>query len=149
MKSQKIFAVFFLSIALIGFADATYLTIQDSLNIVPPCFVSSGCETVLTSSWSKIGGVSVALLGTLYYLAIVVLSTFFLLTKKEKILRITSWGTFLGLFATLWFVSLQLFIIKNICFYCMISAATSIALFILGTIYIFTKPKAETTTPVV
>lgn len=149
MKSQKIFAILFLVIALIGFADATYLTIQDSLNVIPPCFVASGCETVLTSAWSKIGGIPVALLGALYYLAIVILSGIFLFTKKESVLRITSWGTFLGLFATLWFVSLQLFIIKNICFYCMISAATSITLFIVGSVYIFRKPKVETITPVV
>lgn len=137
MKIQKIFAIIFLVVALLGFADAAYLKIQDSLNVIPPCFVATGCETVLTSKWSEIAGIPVTVLGALYYLTIIVLSAIFLITKREKALRLASWATFIGLCATLWFVSLQLFIIQSICFYCMLSAISSVTLFVVGTIYIF------------
>ena len=45
--------VFLFIVALIGFADASYLTVEHYRNVIPPC-TTSGCETVLTSSYSTI-----------------------------------------------------------------------------------------------
>lgn len=143
MKLGKIIAITFLVIAFVGFADATFLTWKHYVGIVPPCFVATGCETVLTSTWNKIAGIPVSLLGALYYVFLGILATYYLATKKEGVVTIAAWSTFAGLFASLWFVSLQIFIIKHICFYCMISATTSLLLFVTGSIYIFKKPKIQ------
>ncbi len=137
MRKQHIIAVILIIVAVIGFADAAYLTWQHYSGIIPPCFVTTGCETVLTSAWSSIFGIPVSLLGAIYYASIALLALGFLIFKKPKLLTVVSWATFIGLFATLWFVSLQLFIIHNICFYCMVSATTSTILFIAGTFNIF------------
>ena len=53
-------------------------------------------------------------------------------TNEDKLLNLTARLTIIGLLASLWFIYLQLFVIKAICLYCMFSAFTSITLFIFG-----------------
>lgn len=131
-RTRTISVSLFLFCAIVGFIDATYLTVEHYLGNIPPCAITSGCETVLTSSWSTIAGVPVALLGALFYLCMMLLTIFYLKTKREKIIRLAILGTLAGLLAEVWFVWLQLFVIKNICFYCMISAGATLALCVFG-----------------
>lgn len=114
--------------ALLGFIDATYLTIEHFLNSIPPCTIG-GCETVLTSVYAEILGIPVALLGSLYYLIISVFIFIYFDTKKEIFLRIPSYLSVLGLLSALWFSHLQIFIIKAFCPYCAVSAFISIMIF--------------------
>lgn len=62
-----------LILAFLGFLDATYLTIIHYKNIVPPCSIAHGCETVLLSKFATIGPIPIALIGSLFYLTIMVL----------------------------------------------------------------------------
>ena len=55
--------------ALAGIAVATYLTVVHYTHTSPIC-TSGGCEKVQHSSYAKLGGVPVALLGLLAYVAI-------------------------------------------------------------------------------
>ena len=48
-----IIAAFFIS-ALIGFIDASFLTIEHYRGVVPPCSIISGCEKVTTSEYSEV-----------------------------------------------------------------------------------------------
>jgi uncharacterized membrane protein len=62
-------------IAVIGLADAAYLTYVhyhgfSALACVGGSHGHSSCETVQSSQWSKVGGVSVALLGLIGYLVL-------------------------------------------------------------------------------
>lgn len=120
----------------LGFLDATYLTAQHYLNEIPPCFITTGCETVLTSHYHAVFGIPVALLGSLYYLLLFLLAVFYLDAKKGIIIRLAAYLTPLGFLASLYFVYLQFFILKEICSYCMVSAFTSTILFILGILII-------------
>lgn len=131
MKSYKNIAILFLVVSALGFIDATYLSVQHFLGEIPPCTID-GCEFVLTSAQSTILGVPVALLGSLYYLLILVLSISYLDTKNNKILKNLSFISIFGFIASIYFVYLQLFVIKYICQYCMISAITSTIIFITG-----------------
>ena len=126
------FVVALLVVAALGFADAAYLTIEHYQGVIPPCSVVSGCETVLTSSYSLILGIPVSLLGALYYLLIAVGAFAYIDTKKTAILKWTLSITILGLLMSLWFIFLQAFVIKAWCLYCLGSAASSIILFILA-----------------
>jgi uncharacterized membrane protein len=131
MVVNKWFIIFFIIISFLGFLDATYLTAQHYMGAIPPCVITTGCETVLTSEHSVIFGVPTALWGAMYYLLIFILAVLAFDIKPE-IIRFTAYLTPLGFLASLYFVYLQLFVIKEICSYCMISAATSTILFILG-----------------
>ena len=131
--------VFFLVVGIIGFADASYLTVEHYRNTIPPCSVTEGCETVLTSQYSVLFGVPTSLLGALYYLAVSVGAFMYLESKHgsgkvashhSSILKWTLIATAFGFGMSIWFVYLQLFILHSICIYCMGSATTSTILFI-------------------
>jgi len=128
------YAVATLIVALIGFADATYLVIEHFRGVVPPCTITAGCELVLTSPFSVVWGIPVALLGSLFYLLIAAGAFAYLESKNEEILRYTLQFTMFGLLASIWFVFLQVFILHSYCAYCMGSALTSTTLFILACI---------------
>lgn len=125
------------AIALIGFADATYLTISHYMNAIPPC-TTGGCETVLTSKYSTIYGIPQALLGSLYYLAALILLILYMDGRKEIFLKLFTYLVPVGFIASLVFLYLQAFVIHAWCLYCLGSAATSTILFGLG-IYIYKK----------
>jgi uncharacterized membrane protein len=123
-------AVFLLVIALLGFADASYLTIEHYQGVVPPCSVVSGCETVLTSSYSVIGGVPVSLLGAVFYFVVLVGICAFLESKKTAPLKWALLCTVFGFLFSLWFIYVQARILDAWCLYCLGSAFTSTILFI-------------------
>lgn len=141
MVVNKWFIIFFTIVSFLGFLDATYLTAQHYMGAIPPCVITTGCETVLTSEHSVIFGVPTALWGAIYYLLIFILAVLTLDLKQPEIIRIAAYITPLGFFASLYFVYLQFFVIKEICSYCMISAATSTTLFILGSFVIIKSRK--------
>ena len=125
----------FLIFSAIGFADATYLTVKHFLGTPIPCVILQGCEQVTNSQFAAIFGIPVALLGSFYYLTVLILSVVYLDTRKLLVLKLAAIFTIFGFLASLWFVFLQIFIIKAICLYCMISAVTSTLLFISGLIF--------------
>lgn len=119
-------------VSIIGFLDATYLTAKHYLDAPIPCSVFQGCEKVTTSEYATVFGIPVALGGSLYYLVIFLLSVAYLDLKNSKFLALVPWISIVGFLSSVWFVYLQLFVIKAICPYCMLSALTSTILFILG-----------------
>ena len=131
LRVSKTIAIAFLIIAAIGFFDASYLTFQHFFSGPLPC-LTGGCEIVTTSEYSTIIGIPVALLGALYYFSQLILLIAYFESKSLVPLKLAAQISIAGLLASLYFVSLQLFIIKAICQYCMLSAITSTLLFFLG-----------------
>lgn len=129
-------AVFIL--AILGFADATYLSFQHFTGQTPVCTLVQGCEIVTTSAYSVIFGIPVAVFGVLYYFGIAAAILCYFTSKKEPVLRLVAWCSIAGLLASAWFVYLQLFVIHAICLYCIISAASSTLIFILGMVILRT-----------
>lgn len=142
IQNIKTLAVIFLVVSAIGFIDATYLTVTHYIGGIPPCTIR-GCEIVLTSNQSRIAGIPVALVGSLYYATLLILSFAYLDSKKSSIIKFASYCTVVGILASIYFVYLQFFVIKAICQYCMISAGTSATLFVLG-IYILSQTRSTT-----
>jgi uncharacterized membrane protein len=124
--------VLVLLVALIGFADATYLAFEHYQGVVPPCTITEGCEDVLTSSYAIVAGIPVSLLGAIYYFLILVGAFAYLESKNEKLFRYSLYLTFFGVLCSLWFVYLQVFVIHSYCTYCLLSALTTTILFIIA-----------------
>ena len=134
----------FLIVSFVGFWDALYLTVLHYQGIPPTCSIFQGCQQVAASPYAVIWGVPVALLGVLYYLTVFLLILIHLLVSegssagrwvrwvRSRLIIWVSRLTVIGFLFSLWLVYLQLFVIKSICLYCMISAATSTVLFVLG-----------------
>lgn len=132
-----------ITLALLGFADATYLTLEHFMGGIIPC-VTGGCETVTTSVYATIGPVPIALLGALYYLTSFLLLVYFSQEKKRLAFQL-----FLAIEAFSFVVSavlvyLQIFVLKAICQYCVLSALITTLLFILGVYYYRTHLRVST-----
>jgi len=124
----------FLVVGFVGFADTAYLTVKHYAGTPLPCSIFRDCEKVTTSPYATVGGVPLALLGLVYYLAIILLTVAYLDTRREGIFLFTARATIVGFLASAWFVYLQLYVIRAVCPYCMVSAGASTTLFVLGMI---------------
>jgi len=120
----------------LGLMDASYLAAKHYTGTIPPCAIVKGCESVTTSQYATIGlpavegGVSVALLGAIYYLAVLIISIAIIDTKSDWLKKFLARFSVIGLLASIWFISLQLFVIKALCLYCLVSAFSSTAIFL-------------------
>ena len=121
--------VFFAIVSLVGMADTIYVTINHYKGVIPPCTLLNGCETVLTSKYSEIFGVPIALIGALFYSTVFLSALAYLKTKNNKIIILFLVLTALAFLMSVFFIYLQFFVIKAVCEYCLTSAAASIILF--------------------
>lgn len=122
-------------VALIGLADAIYLTIHHYTGEKVPCSIVEGCEQVLTSYYAEIGGVPLAIFGAAAYFVAFSLAILAAFGNRR------TWTLFgvqvsLMLVFTVWLVYLQAFVIEAFCQFCLLSAATTLVLFI---IYLISK----------
>lgn len=121
-----------LVVSLLGFVDATYLTVQHYTGTTIPCTITHGCDVVTKSAYSAILGVPVALLGSAFYIAVFALVFFALDQQKITLLRIAGRITVVGFLASMWFLFAQAFLIRAFCQWCLGSIVTSTVLFVLG-----------------
>ncbi len=124
MQSTRI-KIPLLILSLAGFFDSAYLTILHYKNIIPPCTIAKGCETVLTSRFAMIFGVPIALIGSLYFLTLISLLLLGFL-RYFKIL------IFLGIVVSVVLFFIQAFILHAFCLYCLGVEAIILAIFILS-----------------
>lgn len=153
---QKIL-LFVILFALIGVADAGYLTYKHYSKSTPPCSTAwwADCGKVLKSEYSMMFGVPLAMWGMLYYASVIFIATVRLadsihntgkrtLRFKNLLPAIKRWKqlpqhdrlylsqlvlTSTGLLFSSYFVYLQVGVIGSICVYCMFSAANTLVLF--------------------
>ena len=109
-------------VAVIGLGDATYLAVQALTGETLTCGGSPDCFRVLGSSYAKLGGMPVAMLGALAYFAAFTFATFaaFGYRYAPKFLVLTAGLMFL---MTLWLLYVQAFLLHAYCRYCLFSAA--------------------------
>ena len=109
-------------VAVVGLADATYLTVQALTGETLTCGGSPDCFRVLGSSYAKLGGIPLAVLGALAYFTAFTFATFaaFDYPRAPKFLALTAGAMFL---MTLWLLYVQAFLLHAYCRYCLFSAA--------------------------
>lgn len=114
-------------IALIGLADAVYLTVEHLAGANVACGESTGCNDVLSSSYSAIGKVPLAALGALAYFAAfsaATLAAFGYRRARPFFAAIVA----LMFAMTLWLLYAQAFLLHAFCRYCLLSAALTFCL---------------------
>jgi len=109
-------------VAVVGLADATYLTVQALTGETLSCGGSPDCFRVLGSSYARLGGIPVAILGALAYFTVFTFATFaaFGYTGAPRFLVLIAGAMFL---MTLWLLYVQAFLLHAYCRYCLFSAA--------------------------
>ena len=135
IKNNFILLSIFL-LSFLGFLDATYLTILHYKNAFPPCTITSGCETVLTSKYATILGVPIALIGSLFYFFLVILSVALLTSRNKTFEQAILIISASGFVVSLVLIYIQLVIINALCQYCVISEVISFLIFGLAFLFL-------------
>ena len=109
-------------VAVAGLADATYLAVQALTGETLTCGGSPDCFRVLGSSYAKLGGIPVAIIGALAYFTVFTFATFaaFGYSRAPRFLFLIAGAMFL---MTLWLLYVQAFVLHAYCRYCLFSAA--------------------------
>lgn len=109
-------------IALVGLAEATYLTVIFLSGETAVCGSSPDCFKVLGSSYAKIGGFPVSGLGALAYFSVFTFAIFaaFAYSRARKFFNLTVFTMFA---VTVWLLFVQAFRLHAFCRYCLFSAA--------------------------
>lgn len=127
IKNNK-FIFYSLILSFLGFIVASYLTILHYRNILPPCTITSGCELVLTSKYAVILGIPVALLGSLFYLSVIIICLLILTNYKKVFLNAFYLLVIIGIIVSLILTYIQAFLIHAFCQYCLTSEAITLGL---------------------
>jgi uncharacterized membrane protein len=117
-------------LALVGLADALYLTIEHVTGQTVRCTIVAGCSEVLSSSYAVIAGVPLAAVGAAAYFTVfslAILAAFGYRMAGTLLLPLTS----LMFMVSLWLIYLQAFVIGAFCQFCLLSAAITFGLLIV------------------
>jgi uncharacterized membrane protein len=139
------FRVGSLILAGIGLVDSLYLTYVKLSNSYAICGPIGDCESVNSSSYAEIGGIPIALLGAGAYLAIILL---LLVEQREQFWAeyspIFVFGiSFAGTLYSAYLTYIEIFVLRAICPYCVISAIVLLILLALASARLFRSPGAE------
>ncbi|MGI8435533.1 MAG: vitamin K epoxide reductase family protein [Chthoniobacterales bacterium] len=109
-------------LALVGLAEATYLTALHLAGAHVVCVTAANCSQVLSSAYASFGRIPLASVGGLGYFAVFSFAVLALFgyRRATTFLALTVGAMFL---TTLWLLYLQAFVLHAFCDYCLFSAA--------------------------
>lgn len=143
MQQRTILNSIFL-LACIGLIDTAYLVWKYYTGDPLSCSLIEGCNIVAASSYSKILGIPLSLIGLGYYIVITVLSLCSHFIRTDLLRRSMLAVALLGFISSAYFMYLQVFVINALCQYCIISAGISVLLLIAT---FFLKKSSATESP--
>jgi len=114
-------------VALVGLADATYLTVKHYTDGIVPCNIIAGCETVLTSPYAQLGGIPLAAFGAAAYFVAFALALLAAFGNRMTWMLFGVQVVLMSIF-TLWLLYLQQYVIGAFCQFCLLSAITTFTL---------------------
>jgi len=139
LKNWKIWCQTIMVVSLIGIIDASYLTFKSFTHGPVPCSITNGCADVLTSQYSSVYGLPTSVFGVIFYLLVLVFTYALFYRKKVKFFSYLFWLSAVAFLVSFALVYIQLFTIKAICPYCMVSALLSTVIFTLLVIFRFSN----------
>lgn len=128
-------------VALVGLADAVYLTVHHYTAEPVPCSLLEGCEMVLTSPYAEIAGIPLAAFGAAAYFvafSLAVLAAY----GDDRMWTLFGLQTIVMSAVTAWLIYVQAALIGAFCQFCLLSAATTFTLYVLYLISVFQKFRA-------
>ena len=124
-KNFLIFGLLLLS--LLGIADSTYLSYKAFTGGALSCTIKGleGCNVVAQSAYSHLFGIPLGVYGVVFYAAVFILALLVLIVPIRFAHDALAGLGILGLIASIFFIGIQIFLIKALCVYCLGSAAIS------------------------
>jgi uncharacterized membrane protein len=125
-------------VALIGLFDSVYLTIKHVTAEIVPCGEGFDCGAVLSSQYSEMFGIPLAVWGAIAYFTAFSLAILAAFGYRNLWNLFTIQVTLMAI-SSAYFVYLQAFVIKAYCQFCLISAGVCLTLFAIAMISRFVK----------
>ena len=123
-----------MGLAVVGLADSVYLTVLKLTNQLAACGSLGDCESVNNSAYSEVAGVPIALLGAAGY--VLILGAIWLDRPGSSWLGIAPYAffglTLVGVLYSAYLTYLEVFVLRAVCPYCVVSAVVMVALFALS-----------------
>jgi uncharacterized membrane protein len=117
-------------LALLGLADAIYLTVEHVTGQSVRCTIIAGCSEVLSSSYSAVAGIPLAMFGAAVYFSVFSLAILAVFGYRIAATLLTP--LIIAMFlVSLWLIYLQAFVIHAFCQFCLFSAAITLTLFVV------------------
>ena len=117
-------------LAVVGIGIATYLTIVHFADQPIVCSGIGDCEKVNSSSYAKLAGVPVAVLGLISYVAMLLLIVGALI-RRDAMLVAAAWGVVLASFGfSMYLTYIELEVLDAICVWCVASATVVTAMLV-------------------
>jgi len=122
----------FIVLCVLGLANSLYLVRKHQQKKPLICPLEHDCSVVTESRWSHVFGVRNEVLGTLFFLSLLggILSTIFAPALQPTIFFLLIMGTGGSLLFSGFLIFVQIKIIKDYCFYCLLSALITLFLFL-------------------
>lgn len=118
-------------LSLVGVGVASYL-LYSYLNHTPLLCLNKGCEVVRQSEYSALFGIPVPAIGLLGF-SVIALVTMIRTFLKKTVLDIgLLLISFIGFLFVSWFTYVEIFLIKAICSWCVVTAILMTIIFILA-----------------
>lgn len=123
-----------LVLTFLGLADAWYLADSALTGSALACSISglaalSGCNQVAQSAYSQFLGVPLALYGVGFYAVLFVIAAVLFASPIRLLYRAAIALGVIGFLLSLYFVFLQVFVIKALCIYCLASMVIALLIF--------------------
>jgi uncharacterized membrane protein len=103
---------------LVGLAIAGYLATVELRGDLPVCGPLKGCEDVARSTYSRIGGVPVAVFGVALSLVLLTLALAWFRTDDRRLLAAHYGLSLVGVIFEVYFTAIELFVIGAVCVWC-------------------------------
>jgi len=128
-------------LGLTGFLIASYIYGKKRAKKKLVCPMRSNCDTVIHSDYSKILGIPVEILGMIYYVSI---SSIYGILYILGLLDITILQIGLGVSGSavlfsVYLISLQAFVIRHWCTWCLFSGAISLTIFVISYLHLISN----------
>lgn len=116
----------------VGLCIAAYLSVVELGGGVPYCGPLHGCETVAQSQYAWIGGIPVAVYGVVLSLVLLALAIAWIRTDRNGLLDAHYGLSLVGVIFEIYFLTLQVFVIKAVCVWCTAYGLSLIARFLVA-----------------
>jgi uncharacterized membrane protein len=128
-----------LILSIIGLLDSLYLSWIEYSGKFALCGPIGNCESVNTSKYAQVYGIPLAYIGVIIYTIFI-----FMLILEGKNDWLAEYGTLImfgltliGVLFSIYLTYLEIWVIKAICPYCVVSAIVMVILFVLSSIRLF------------
>ncbi|MBI2632507.1 hypothetical protein HYW75_05875 [Candidatus Pacearchaeota archaeon] len=120
-----------IALSVIGLIDAAYISWHSLRKKPLVCPINKhDCNAVVQSSYGKFFGIKNEFLGIFYYLFVIIFAMIFFFNNIVWIKYLLIISSLLALAASAYLFYVQKYILKNYCFYCIISAIINLLLFL-------------------